>query len=369
MLNLGNNSNTQTPIGGNKIPSFSELIINVPYVQHHDSSTNLTTPSYHSRSDSGMTIPSQMHTPNPSISNPPVPIAVTTPEYNHRYTYISKPVVKHQRTESFPALFKFPRSPEELTDKELQSNKSRAGSFATSKSPTSTFVSPKRTHKSGSIDSTELKEAYDNANSPMNDVIVFWNKLGNSSDENFDIASAVELLSPGTVEQQLQNWRKVQSALTKFEDYRSVSASKTEALSSPKKQKTKKKSQRAPAPSLLPAPQLHKKDHKPKKKFGSTGEILPIKVDSSALGRPGHKEAVDYGGLNQELSIRAEMKCLHCRSKETPEWRRGPLGSRTLCNACGLFYSKLIRRHGLKLADKIIAERKEAGRVLDRKIA
>jgi hypothetical protein len=26
---------------------------------------------------------------------------------------------------------------------------------------------------------------------------------------------------------------------------------------------------------------------------------------------------------------------------ETPEWRRGPLGPRTLCNACGLIYAKL----------------------------
>jgi hypothetical protein len=27
-------------------------------------------------------------------------------------------------------------------------------------------------------------------------------------------------------------------------------------------------------------------------------------------------------------------KCLGCGATETPEWRRGPLGPRTLCNAC-----------------------------------
>ncbi|KAI8996783.1 hypothetical protein BDB01DRAFT_768478 [Pilobolus umbonatus] len=28
--------------------------------------------------------------------------------------------------------------------------------------------------------------------------------------------------------------------------------------------------------------------------------------------------------------------CHSCNSCETPEWRKGPLGPRTLCNACGL---------------------------------
>ncbi len=29
---------------------------------------------------------------------------------------------------------------------------------------------------------------------------------------------------------------------------------------------------------------------------------------------------------------------------DTPEWRRGPDGARTLCNACGLHYAKLERK-------------------------
>ncbi|MCB1180932.1 MAG: GATA zinc finger domain-containing protein [Chlamydiia bacterium] len=39
-------------------------------------------------------------------------------------------------------------------------------------------------------------------------------------------------------------------------------------------------------------------------------------------------------------------QCSHCGVTESPEWRRGPLGRRTLCNACGLLYAnrvKLIR--------------------------
>ncbi|KZT41783.1 hypothetical protein SISSUDRAFT_203281 [Sistotremastrum suecicum HHB10207 ss-3] len=37
-------------------------------------------------------------------------------------------------------------------------------------------------------------------------------------------------------------------------------------------------------------------------------------------------------------------KCHSCNIKETPEWRRGPDGARTLCNACGLHYAKLVRK-------------------------
>ncbi|KAI8108815.1 hypothetical protein M9435_005232 [Picochlorum sp. BPE23] len=32
--------------------------------------------------------------------------------------------------------------------------------------------------------------------------------------------------------------------------------------------------------------------------------------------------------------------CLNCGSTETPQWRCGPLGPRTLCNACGVRYKK-----------------------------
>ncbi|ORY97435.1 hypothetical protein BCR43DRAFT_239362 [Syncephalastrum racemosum] len=35
-------------------------------------------------------------------------------------------------------------------------------------------------------------------------------------------------------------------------------------------------------------------------------------------------------------SASGPKECYSCHSTETPEWRRGPLGPRTLCNACGL---------------------------------
>ncbi|KAK1754675.1 hypothetical protein QBC47DRAFT_223602 [Echria macrotheca] len=40
-------------------------------------------------------------------------------------------------------------------------------------------------------------------------------------------------------------------------------------------------------------------------------------------------------------------RCHSCNRIDTPEWRRGPDGARTLCNACGLHYAKLERRRQL----------------------
>ncbi|KAE8721259.1 GATA transcription factor 4 [Hibiscus syriacus] len=31
-------------------------------------------------------------------------------------------------------------------------------------------------------------------------------------------------------------------------------------------------------------------------------------------------------------------RCTHCASEKTPQWRTGPLGPKTLCNACGVRY-------------------------------
>ncbi|KAI5073311.1 hypothetical protein GOP47_0011324 [Adiantum capillus-veneris] len=31
-------------------------------------------------------------------------------------------------------------------------------------------------------------------------------------------------------------------------------------------------------------------------------------------------------------------KCLHCATQKTPQWRAGPMGPKTLCNACGVRY-------------------------------
>lgn len=47
-------------------------------------------------------------------------------------------------------------------------------------------------------------------------------------------------------------------------------------------------------------------------------------------------------------------QCAHCHKRNTPEWRKGPDNKRNLCNACGIFYAKLVKIHGCNLAKIIL---------------
>ncbi|KAL3953175.1 hypothetical protein ACCO45_013118 [Purpureocillium lilacinum] len=67
-----------------------------------------------------------------------------------------------------------------------------------------------------------------------------------------------------------------------------------------------------------------------------------------------------YGdGMKPQYAMQHEVKkrrgraappgrCHSCNRIDTPEWRRGPDGARTLCNACGLHYAKLERKRQLE---------------------
>ncbi|KAI8338463.1 hypothetical protein BC941DRAFT_512598 [Chlamydoabsidia padenii] len=50
--------------------------------------------------------------------------------------------------------------------------------------------------------------------------------------------------------------------------------------------------------------------------------------------------------ISKSWRIRPNEKkqCESCRTSQSPEWRRGPSGHRTLCNACGLRYSRSLAR-------------------------
>lgn len=61
------------------------------------------------------------------------------------------------------------------------------------------------------------------------------------------------------------------------------------------------------------------------------------------------------------------MKCLQCSATDTPEWRKGPVGPTTLCNACGLFYKKLLKRFGGDTAD-VIMKMRQIKNPQDRKV-
>jgi hypothetical protein len=46
-------------------------------------------------------------------------------------------------------------------------------------------------------------------------------------------------------------------------------------------------------------------------------------------------ESVFSGELQQ---LQPQRKCSHCGVQKTPQWRAGPMGAKTLCNACGVRY-------------------------------
>ena len=41
---------------------------------------------------------------------------------------------------------------------------------------------------------------------------------------------------------------------------------------------------------------------------------------------------------NEGVKVQGQQprRCTHCLSQRTPQWRAGPLGPKTLCNACGV---------------------------------
>ena len=86
------------------------------------------------------------------------------------------------------------------------------------------------------------------------------------------------------------------------------------------------------------------------------------------LSKGSDKQKVRKPRTKFQYMKKQRIKCNHCESVETPEWRRGPDGSRTLCNACGLFYSKLTKRYGVEDAMVIMKNRKTEGLINDRTI-
>ncbi|CAR25806.1 hypothetical protein ZYGR_0A03770 [Zygosaccharomyces rouxii] len=62
---------------------------------------------------------------------------------------------------------------------------------------------------------------------------------------------------------------------------------------------------------------------------------------------------------NVRQTEQATTSCVHCKEGITPEWRRGPYGNRTLCNACGLFYRKLIKKFSTRDANILMRYKRQ----------
>ncbi|KAG8373243.1 hypothetical protein BUALT_Bualt11G0003500 [Buddleja alternifolia] len=61
----------------------------------------------------------------------------------------------------------------------------------------------------------------------------------------------------------------------------------------------------------------------------------PITISESFLGKPVVKRQKKKPADASSGGVQPR-RCSHCGVTKTPQWRAGPLGSKTLCNACGV---------------------------------
>ncbi|KAG5016233.1 hypothetical protein AAZX31_08G199700 [Glycine max] len=90
--------------------------------------------------------------------------------------------------------------------------------------------------------------------------------------------------------------------------------------------------------TLRNAPFLHSETPRPGKARSKRSRAAPGDWSTRLLHlvapeKEKPPQAKKREGTNVECSGR---KCLHCGAEKTPQWRTGPMGPKTLCNACGV---------------------------------
>ncbi|XP_047046125.1 GATA transcription factor 2-like [Lolium rigidum] len=69
--------------------------------------------------------------------------------------------------------------------------------------------------------------------------------------------------------------------------------------------------------------------------FPSSAHARPSNGGSNG-GNRNRKQGPSMAGGEVGLVEGGVRRCTHCASEKTPQWRTGPLGPKTLCNACGV---------------------------------
>lgn len=92
-----------------------------------------------------------------------------------------------------------------------------------------------------------------------------------------------------------------------------------------------------PAQTYVSAPAAMPMTHVPQDVMMHADSEDPTSADEDG-------DEVSKGGKSRKAGSRGRKGrrtvCLNCGSHQTPQWRCGPLGPRTLCNACGVRYKK-----------------------------
>jgi hypothetical protein len=85
---------------------------------------------------------------------------------------------------------------------------------------------------------------------------------------------------------------------------------------------------------------------------GGSGPSRSYSASNSPAVEPPPKSGGNWGstkksrGKKRSKYAELDLMCLSCGVKQTPEWRRGPAGAKTLCNACGLHWAKVLKAEG-----------------------
>lgn len=71
----------------------------------------------------------------------------------------------------------------------------------------------------------------------------------------------------------------------------------------------------------------------------STGDVSPALIRGDAgIAIPVDKDSRAAGDKKKKLKVADEYVCTDCGTLDSPEWRKGPNGPKTLCNACGCMF-------------------------------
>ena len=75
---------------------------------------------------------------------------------------------------------------------------------------------------------------------------------------------------------------------------------------------------------------------------GDAGIAIPVDKDGRYGTNNGTASSLGGGDkkFSKKLKAADEYVCTDCGTLDSPEWRKGPNGPKTLCNACGLRWAK-----------------------------
>lgn len=85
----------------------------------------------------------------------------------------------------------------------------------------------------------------------------------------------------------------------------------------------------------------------------SSSSMIAQRDESDSFSEVMHPTNLERGSKALSLAKEKTKKCRKCSTKHTPEWRKGPDGKKSLCNACGLHFSRTLRKREKMRKDTI----------------